>query len=105
MTLLNLHLRMIGMTVNCKTVSVIQHNLSIGLLFEKPHPDSYPLSLTIKSSETQNNEIIRKRQITPKSETACNEMKKMITDASMHAAKICMKNLYNEFIYGNYLLN
>lgn len=105
MTLLNLHLGMIGITVNCEAVSVIQHNLSIGMPFESAYQDNHPLSIPIKTNESHNHEIIRKRRITQQSEKVCNEMKHMITDASIHAASLYMKNLYKEFIYGNYLLN
>jgi hypothetical protein len=105
MTLLNLHLGMIGITVNCNAVSVIQHNLSIVMPFESAGQGNCPLPTPIKSTEIQNQEIIRKRQINQSSNSVCSELKQMVTDASILASGSQLKAMYKAIYYGNYLLN
>lgn len=105
MTLLNLHLFMIGITINCTAVSVIQHNLSITPAFENTGKENLLLPKPLNCKKTRSMKVIGKSLTIQPSEPVCNEIKQMITDASIHAANLCMKNLYKELIYRNYLLN
>jgi hypothetical protein len=105
MTLLKIHLGLIGITVNCMAVYVSHRNLTISSAFKKIAKENLQLSKPLNSSETQSLKLIGNRPIIQSSETVCNEIKQMVTDASINASNLIMKDLFKISIYGNYLLN
>jgi hypothetical protein len=105
MTLLNLHMRMIGITVNCMAVYVSHRNLTISSALKITDKEHLLLTKPLSNKETQSLKLIGKGPIIQSSETVCNEIKQMVTDASINASNLNMKDLFKISIYGNSLLN
>lgn len=105
MTLLKIDLGLTGITVVGMAVSVIHQNLTITPAFESEEKDNPPFLSPIKSIDTQLPKVIGTNHIIQPEKPVCNEMRQLITDASIHAANLSMKELYKVFMYGNYHFN